>query len=88
MMDALLGMTSRVAVSPYTTLNCDECSVVLMRLMDVVKAGDDPEFLWRALQRHLARCPDCRERHLRHIDELEAYLVERSKHSVWPPRLT
>ena len=69
----------RAAESPNNVLACDECFAALEYLADWLDAGGDPKTLWHAAQRHLARCPDCREHHLQRIRELEARLVESSQ---------
>ena len=72
---------THAAESPNSVLACDECFAALdaARLADWLDAGGDPKTLWHAAQRHLARCPDCREHHRQRIHELEARLVERSQ---------
>ena len=82
-MDELWEMIARTTLSPHTTLTCEECSVVLAYLIDLIDTGDveaDLGLPWRAVQRHLARCPECREDHTLLIGELEDCLVEHSLH--------
>ncbi|HET7090799.1 MAG TPA: hypothetical protein VFL17_19375 [Anaerolineae bacterium] len=65
--------------SPNCVLACDECFVALEYLAELLDADVDPKDLWHAAQRHLARCPDCREHHRQRIHDLEARLVESSR---------
>ena len=60
-------------------LACDECFAALEYLAELLNADVDPKDLWHAAQRHLARCPDCREHHQQRIHALEARLVESSQ---------
>lgn len=78
-MRPLWQILARAAHSPSTTLTCDECFVALEYLADMIDAGADPRVVWQAAQRHLTRCPECREHHLQRIRELESQLVKRSK---------
>jgi len=78
-MRPLWQILTPAAHSPNTTLTCDECFVALEYLADRINAGADLQVVWQAAQRHLARCPDCREHHLQRIRELESQLVEQSK---------
>lgn len=81
-MDTLWEMVSRVTLFPHSTLTCDECVVMLAYLLDMVDTQAEPWPAWRAAQRHLARCPDCRECHAQYIRVLEAYLIERSQRAA------
>jgi hypothetical protein len=65
--------------SPNSVLACDECFAALEYLAELLDANVDPKDLWHAAQRHLARCPDCREHHRQRIHDLEARLVESSQ---------
>ncbi len=78
-MRPLWQILTRAAHSPNTTLTCEECFVALEYLAELASARGDPDELWKAAQRHLARCPDCREHHLQRIKELESQLIDRSK---------
>ena len=78
-MRPLWQILTRAAEVPNSVLACDECFAALKYLADWLDAGGDPKVLWHAAQRHLARCPDCREHHLQRIHALEARLVEHSQ---------
>ncbi len=66
------------------TLTCDECFQILEALAEAAAAEADPHGLRRAARRHLAHCPDCRDRHLQRLSELEAKLAGQSKHAHAP----
>jgi len=75
-----LRLLTRAVYSSRTVLTCDECLVALEHLADTLDATGDPENWWQAVQRHLARCPECREYHSRLVTRLESQLVEYTKH--------
>ena len=66
---------TRTTHSPNSVLTCEECFAALEYLADLSGAESDLKDLWRVAQRHLARCPDCREHHLQRIRELESRLA-------------
>ena len=55
-----------------TPLTCDECIAILDYLADQAARGANLEQLRQAVQKHLARCPDCRERYVEWLRELES----------------
>jgi predicted anti-sigma-YlaC factor YlaD len=63
--------------SEAATLTCDECFIILEYLADEAAEGADLPTLHRAVQSHLARCPDCRAHHLQRLSKLEAELAAR-----------
>lgn len=56
-------------------LTCDECFIVLEYLADRAAGGSDLRRVLPKLREHIARCPHCREHHLRRLRELEADVV-------------
>ncbi len=53
-------------------LTCDECFAILNYLVDQQAIGDSSlESVWRAVNQHLARCPDCREHYSHWLRQLE-----------------
>lgn len=61
-----------------TAPTCDECFAILEYLADTAAAGGDSEALRQAARRHLTQCPNCREHHLRRLQELESELANSS----------
>jgi len=66
---------TRTTHSPNSVLTCEECFAALEYLAELMDADVDPKDLWQTAQRHLARCPDCREHHAKRIRELESRLA-------------
>ncbi len=57
---------------PDTPLTCDECFAILDYLADQAARGADAASLRQAVQKQLARCPDCREQYGEWLRELES----------------
>lgn len=55
-------------------LTCDECFTIIEYLADELASGIDLQTIKRAAQRHLTRCPDCRQHHERRLREIETTL--------------
>ena len=53
-------------------LTCQECIAILDYLADQAAQGADLESVRQAVQKHLARCPDCREQYDKWLRELES----------------
>lgn len=53
-------------------LTCDECIAILDYLADQAAQGADLEIVRQAMQKHLARCPDCHEQYDEWLRELES----------------
>ena len=51
---------------------CEDCIAILDYLADQAARGADPESLRQAVQKHLARCPDCHEQYHEWLRELES----------------
>jgi uncharacterized protein with PIN domain len=53
-------------------LTCEDCIAILNYLADQAARGVDLESLRQAVQKHLARCPDCHEQYREWLRELES----------------
>jgi hypothetical protein len=53
------------------TLTCNQCFAIVDLLSLAIELDIDREQLFRLVQRHLARCPGCREKLLAQLEELE-----------------
>jgi len=57
---------------PDIPLTCDECFAILDYLADRAARGADVASLRHAVQKQLARCPDCREQYGEWLRKLES----------------
>ena len=62
----------KTQTSTDAPLTCDECIAILDYLADEAAQGADLESMRQAVQKHLARCPDCREQYHKWLRELES----------------
>jgi hypothetical protein len=53
------------------TLTCNQCFAIVDLLSLAIELDIDREQLFRLVQRHLARCPGCREKLLAQLEELD-----------------
>lgn len=60
-------------------LTCDECFNILDYLADEAIRGIDLNVLREALHRHMEHCADCREHHLKKLEELEVIINKTNK---------
>jgi hypothetical protein len=60
----------KTQAQPDARLTCDECIAILDYLADQAARGADLESVRQAVQKHLARCPDCREQYDEWLKEL------------------
>lgn len=50
---------------------CDECFLIMEYFADQAVYGVDNEKLLESARKHLAKCPECREHHLKRLREME-----------------
>ena len=62
----------KTQAQPDAALTYDECFAILDYLADQAADGANLESLRQAVYMHLARCPDCRERYLQRLGEMES----------------
>ena len=75
---ALWRILLKAQAEPDAPLTCDECLAILNCLADeaVDEAGLDT--IWQAVNKHLARCPGCREQYWKWLRRWEA---KRARHA-------
>lgn len=55
-----------------TTLNCDECFLVMEYFVELALEGVPQDEIKSALLKHLEKCPDCQKHHMQRLESLES----------------
>ena len=69
---ALWRILLKAQAEPDAALTCDECLAILNYLADEAVDEASLDAIWQAVNKHLARCPGCREQYWRWLRQWEA----------------